>query len=608
MRTEWVAVLATNRSPEASSKAIPVGCSGAGNNTSDRKVSSPGAATSTASMAESVANTRPSAATARPTTAGRVVSGASTLSTTNPLSVLGEGTTGYTSDLCEGEEVITASLLGTPKQAEATISIAPLSTIAGRLEFVSSDPAVIVTRGSGNGSNWVEESTVTFLVTDVNGRPIPGADVSFELSTTRGGLALSNAQDVSDASGRVTTIVEAGNRATQFSVLASIDARGITSSSEQMAVSSGYAEQRGTSLILSGGGHVIENGFNQNGVERVFTVRLRDIFGSPIPAGTRASFEAEYGTIDPFCTVGLTNGARITGSTPGAGECSVLWTSSDPREPADPGIVKLVRGDDRYDCGRQDTGPCPLDLGEGRGGRATISVSANGEEWYRDANKNRQYDEGEEFENLPEAFNDDNEDGVYTPEIGPECDNPPSSSRDCTAAGENESFVDVNKNGGYDTDDDPALYNGSFCPSEGDGIFCSTAPVSVRAEAVLVLSDASTWDSVMVNNSSGTVVNGTRLGQTFTIYVSDIHNNPPPEGSKLTVTALGDCDLLTQPSVTVPDKTTPGAVGIEVRAGGIGTDGQVAIDLVPSDGSATYSDIYDCEVNEPPPPDPNAPG
>ena len=507
----------------------------------------------------------------------------------NPATVIGQTSINYTAKGCEGDDVITATLIDTPSQASGTVSIAPLSSTAGKITFAQADPAVIVIKGTGDDQQRKEKATVTFRVTDTADTPVPGVDVSFKLSTVAGGLALSNATATSNNSGLVTTEVTAGSVPTTFFVFATIDAKGISTTTDVLAVSTGVADQRGISLTVTGGGNVIENGFNVDDVEREITVRMRDKFGSPILSGTIAVFDAEYGRIDPSCSLGISNGARLEG-TPPTGECKVLWTSDEPRMPSDSSLVKTIstKSCASYTGGR---GPCPDDLGAARGGRATISVSADGEEWFDDANGNNRYDEGETFENLPESFTDHNEDGVYTPVIGARCDNPPTSTDDCKGAGVDEPYNDRNGDGRYNTNSSPAQYNGLLCPAEGDGVFCSTELVDVRTEVILILSDAFSWDSALVNTRTKKKETNTIWGDDFVVYISDQYNNPPPAGSTVRIEPQGDCTLQSPTSVSVPNKTSPGAIAVDVQTDGEGVDGGVRVTLSASDGS-TYETTY----------------
>jgi hypothetical protein len=525
--------------------------------------------------------------------------GLATLSA-NPAPILGQGTVTYTAAGCEGEDVITASLLDTPSQATGSLTVAPLSSTAGKIVFTEADPAVIVIKGTGDGQQRKEQSQVAFTITDENDVPVPGVAVSFQLSTLEGGLSLTSATDVSDGSGEVHAEVNAGTIPTNFVVFATIDAAGISTSSELLAVSTGVPDQNGISLTLEGS-NVIENGANVAGVERRLTVRLRDRFGTPALDGTLAEFVAEYGDVDASCSVGSSNGVRI-GGVPLAGECTVLWTSDgEPGLPMDVSVVKTV---DNADCASYTggRGPCPDDLGAARGGRATITVTAEGGENTDDTNGDIFYSQGEPFENLSEAPNDHNEDGGYTPVEGPQCEDPPTSESDCIAAGADETYKDRNNNGMFDLNDSPAIYNGLFCRPEDDGDFCSRELVSIRDEVVLILSDANSWSFALVDPTVKRKENATKWGEVYKVHIADQYNNPPPQGSTVNVSVTQDCVLESPANFSVPNISAPGAFSIDVETDGEGSNGKVNINFQSSDGSSAQQS-YDCIVRVPP--DPN---
>ncbi|MDZ7782623.1 MAG: hypothetical protein U5K56_06650 [Halioglobus sp.] len=221
--------------------------------------------------------------------------------------------------------------------------------------------------------------------------------------------------------------------------------------------------------------------------------------------------------------------------------------------------------DPNYNCPSHNgnRGPCPDDLGPVRGGRSTIMVHALGEESFIDRNGNGilDQDEADLFDNLPEAFVDHNEDGVYTPTV-PECMANPQGSLRCIA-GQEEIFVDQNSNGQYDLNDSPAVYNGLLCPPEGDGVWCSRELVQVFDDIVVTLSDAPAWDIILLRGSS--VVTTTDHLFNHVALISDRFNNPPPGGSTVTVSTTGDCTLLSEPSFTVPNIGSTGAYAIPVQ-------------------------------------------
>ena len=228
------------------------------------------------------------------------------------------------------------------------------------------------------------------------------------------------------------------------------------------------------------------------------------------------------------------------------------------------------------------SGACPQDLGYTRGGRSTILVHAIGEESFVDRNGNGIMDEAEKdlFINLTEAYIDNNEDNVFTPEL-PECLASPMGSAQCIAGFEEE-FVDFNNNGAYDRNDDPAVYNGLLCPPEGDGVWCSRDLLHVWDDIVVTLSAAPSWDINLVGT---------------TAYIADVFNNPPPESSGVDISADGNCEVLGESSFEVPNIFEPGAYGVPVLTAPTDPNdperGTFSITLSPKDG-ADYTEIYGC--------------
>jgi hypothetical protein len=251
------------------------------------------------------------------------------------------------------------------------------------------------------------------------------------------------------------------------------------------------------------------------------------------------------------------------------GACVVTWTSSNPRLPvSNQNLVQTTSIDNTsYKCRSHtgDYGPCPDDLGAIRGLRSTILVTAMGNEFFVDANGNGLYDEGEEFENLPEPFLDKNEDGVYTPVVGPKCPNPPSSAANCTAAGAEETFVDTNNDGEYSLNDDPAIYNGSSCPPEGDGVWCSRTLVDIRAQTVVVMSADTGEDFtvLLVDTRSNRPVQQTIDGVPYVLYVADLYNNRPAAGVAIEVDQ-GDCTSVVDTEVTTANSNNYGSAVVQV--------------------------------------------
>ena len=457
-----------------------------------------------------------------------------------------------------------------------------------------------------------ESSAVIFKVVDRNGSPVQGVNVNFSLTTEVGGLTVSPDSALSASDGTVGVTVFSGDVSTVVRVIASTAAddgtnEQVATVSNVLTVTTGLPDQDSISLSVDGG-FVVENGMTMDGIERVLTVKMGDTFNNLAPNGTAAVFTTEYGNIDPSCETGIKNGIRLPPTPlPQEGECSVLWTSGNPRGPTleenHSGLKTIYSTGYKCPSHNGNSGPCPDDLGYTRGGRSTILVTAIGQESFVDANGNgiMDQDEQDRFANLPEAFLDHNEDGAYTPDLDT-CQGSGSESPQCVAGSE-EDFRDFNSNLAYDLNDDPAVYNGLLCPPEGDGVWCSRGLVNVRDDIVLTLSYATTWDIILVRESNGKVSSGTTEGVPYIAYISDAFNSMPPEGSTVSISTGGGCELISEPEFTVPNSYYQGAFGVSVQTDGDGSSGTLTVKLEPVDGTE-YSETFSCSSIAT---DPNAP-
>ncbi|GAB5414648.1 MAG: hypothetical protein Cons2KO_22510 [Congregibacter sp.] len=545
----------------------------------------------------------------------------------------GLATAEYLSGDCEDSDSLSAELVGTNSTASASV------TIAGRdanfIGFVSSDPSegqegsdrtILALRGTG-GPGRPEVATVTFEVLeesvvlgagdpgpgepgylDLDARkPIAGVAVNFELSNTTGGIQLLNTTAVTDANGLARAEVRAGNVSSSTLVIASFDAgepSGNSSpqsaNSNQIVVSTGITDQN--SISLEAEERYVPYAAEVDGVSVIITVTAADKFNNPVPDGTSAVFTTEYGDIDSSCLIGESNGARyqsrLGDAAPLRGTCRVLWVSQNPRFPTlNADSLETIEDDGDYICPGiiGVDGPCPNDMGAGRGLRSTVTVNIVGEEFFVDSNGNGIYDEGEAFENLPEAFIDHNEDGVYTPAVGPQCE-PPASDEQCAAAGAEEEFVDLNGDGVYSLNVDPStgegVYNGSLCPVNGDGVFCSRSLINTRDSVVLTLASRARNLFAAVTNAQApeTRVGRFTEGETHRLYISDIYNNHPAAGTQggslVTLQAVGDCSFsaFSDTTATVVERNgEPGAFEMTVSVTGDPSDppqgGQVRVSV-----------------------------
>ena len=202
------------------------------------------------------------------------------------------------------------------------------------------------------------------------------------------------------------------------------------------------------------------------------TARLADHFNNPAPDGTAVYFTTEGGAVDPSCTT--TNGS-----------CSVTWRSQNPRS-AD--------------------------------GRITILAYSLGEESFLDTNGNGVADSGAcaattiqggvdallcgEYVDTPEAFRDDNENGIKNP---------------------SETFIDFNQDGVFNDPD--SIFNGILRPSAVTGpttkhIFSNSTILMSTGDAIISAAPTSL-------GAPGNV----------TITVTDLNGNTMPSGTTIAVQA-----------------------------------------------------------------------
>ena len=206
-----------------------------------------------------------------------------------------------------------------------------------------------------------------------------------------------------------------------------------TTQSDALVVSTGLADQNSFSLSFSN--CTPTAAWEKDNVQVTVQVLAADHFNNLVPDGTAISFTTEGGAIDGSCLTG-------------GGGCTVAWRSQLPRP---------------------------------SNGRFTVLATAIGNESFLDANSNGGYDDNDPLfdalpapgnEDLPEAWRDDNENGLYD-----------SGS---------EEFVDFNQDGVYTGAD--GAYTGVLCSHTSD---CATATsLHVRRQGHLVMATEESWIEV----------------------------------------------------------------------------------------------------------------
>ncbi|MEM8981581.1 MAG: hypothetical protein AAGC71_01050 [Pseudomonadota bacterium] len=375
----------------------------------------------------------------------------------------GSATATYSATGCSGDDEITATAnsAGAILRATGTVNVQPAAV--GSINFISADPTNIGLQGTG-GAGRQETATVRFRVTDSTGGPRPGADVTFELNSSVGGVALQPATAVSDAQGFVQTVVSAGSVSTSVRVRAEVVGTTplIATQSDQLTITTGIPDQNSVSLSTE---CVNIEGWDFDGETTETTIRLSDRFNNPVPDGTAATFSAEGAQIGGSCVTATTQAT-------GGGACSVSFVSQSPR-PAD--------------------------------GRVTVLASTIGEESFIDANSNGQFDAGESVDEIDEPFQDDNESGGY--DAG-------EPFRDFNSDGIRDSAVPLTTN--YNRD--YAGFNGLLCTAGAPA--CAGLDTLFVSDSLVIVLSAST--AFITDNVGGTLTGG---GGNVTFTIGDFKGN-----------------------------------------------------------------------------------
>jgi len=232
-------------------------------------------------------------------------------------------------------------------------------------------PGIIVVSSANNGNKLL---TATFQLNNSQGVGISGQTLVLSLNAQAvsagvtflvNGINSNSPQNfVTDQSGQVNAYVASGTLPTPIVISASLVSNStITGSSYGLAVSNGRPTQLRSSMaasILSV--EAASNGSVIQGVQSTLTVLLSDRMGNPIPAGTVVNLIASHGQVQGTCTVAIVSNTS---------QCSAVWTSASSR-PAN--------------------------------GLFTVLAYLDGEEDFVDANGNNQYDLGETFYDMGQAF------------------------------------------------------------------------------------------------------------------------------------------------------------------------------------------------------------
>ena len=531
-------------------------------------------------------------------------------SLTSPVSTsTGTAVSTYVAQGCQGADTITATATVDGGTISASVSITVLAATLGSIQFVSASPAKITLKGTGG----VETSTLVFKVLNNVGGASPNQDVSFSLDTSLGGITISPSTAKTDASGLAQTVVQAGTIPHSVIVTATVvgSSPTLSTQSAQLAITTGPPTQRNFSLSIE---TLNPETWSIDGVTDAVTARLADRFNNPVPDGTAVTFTAEGGSIGGSCTT-------VDGA------CSVNWVSQNKR-PADGRVSILAHasgvesfidtnGNGTFDDADYFPGPPISAITNANPGvittaiphtlRAGDRVEISGAIGMTELNGNAYYVKavptsttltledltGTTIDSsafgvytgggtvgafdLPEAFNDENENGQYD---------------------SGEFFVDKKlvsgvTNNVYDVAD--GAYNGNNCTHS---TLCSSDNTdwTVSGQGVLVMSDSYANISVSANplaSSGCTSCADAAAGSTVTFTIGDFsHNQPMPKGT--TVTISSDNGKLSGPTSYTVGNTNyngPSTYTIYVAGDTTSSVGTLTVTVTAPSQAKTYATI-----------------
>ncbi|MDB5977645.1 MAG: hypothetical protein JWR07_4405 [Nevskia sp.] len=489
---------------------------------------------------------------------------AGTATVTTPVTTnTGSATTTYVANGCVGTDVITATatITGLSGTLTATGVITVKAASLGSIQTVSVTPNTVGFKGSG----LPQESVIVFKVLDSASNPVTNQVVSFKLSNTTGGIFLDSSSGTTSADGTVDATVGAGTVPTATSVVATTsgkDANGNTQTltdTASLAIGTGIPANDNLSLSVTCPN---VEAWNVDGVKNTLNIYASDRFGAAVLDGTSISFTTDGGQLSNDATNHSPSCSTVNG------QCGITWTSANPRP---------------------------------TNGRAVVLASAVGEESYKDINGNGYYDctgvnlsatdqaswiadgytfgncpAGEPFRDLPEAYEDDNENSIHDG---------------------GETFIDFNQNGKYDLGD--GAFTGPLCNAGSVSSACTASQLSVYKNLVVVMSDskplAANFAISLDPSTGGSVGSGAitvHPNQTVTLgfTIADLNGNPMAAQTAVSFSVVGSPgSLLGSTSFAIPCTADKGGSRFFVTfsAAATATSGSIDVKVTSTGGLIT---------------------
>lgn len=312
-----------------------------------------------------------------------------------------------------GEATLTASatLTGDPEvyrpngeilvQGQAQVKVVGASFV----RFESAAPSLLGVKGSG----FNETSRITFQIIGSDGEPFPaGLRVEFEVISNVGGASLSPTVRETDENGYVATNLVSGVIAANVSIRATAIQNGVSGDSPAIPIVGVRPSYGGFAMscdLRNVGAFQDTDGLNSLAdLDIPCRLKLKDRFGNPVGLSTAVSFRSEAGTISASVN-SIPQGDSSQAQADAGNVTAILNTFGVLPMDVPPMLGHQHSVDEPVlDPRRPDVNP--------RDGLVTVLAFVAGEEWFNDENGNGDYDQGEQFIDLPEPFVDYDDNGV----------------------------------------------------------------------------------------------------------------------------------------------------------------------------------------------------
>ncbi len=262
------------------------------------------------------------------------------------------------------------------------------------------------------GSGFNEQAQVTFIVTDVLGRPVPRLLVTFEIVNPPLGTSVST-EAVSRADGTVIANVASGPVVGAVSVRASVTGTTVTTDSATIGIRGAKPSNQG--FILKCNRYnmaAYDSATPPKSLDAVCTVQLVDRFNNAVGTGTSVFFKPEAGSIPNAVA---TAPYKPTGTNEDEGSASETFSTLGRFPATDVAPLAVNAGQWPIPLVAEPSVQDGFFLRNPRDGLVNIVAYVRGEEYFNDNNANGVWDQGEMFIDQGEVFVDDNDNNTWDP-------------------------------------------------------------------------------------------------------------------------------------------------------------------------------------------------